>query len=445
MQNNITYKLKRLIKKLAIFWRRTRNKPLLFSGLFGILLVTLFWIVSDDGEKQLVNDNKKIEFETEEETLDGVKESVDPRDMWVANVSEKIQESSEDLSKQIELKDSNNKEDISTLKNEITDLKRSLQLMEQKWLEEKQKLPPLHQVDDMNTPQAKQVNFAKKFRHLSNNNISKINKDLKYYIPSGSFARGVLMTGVVVGTGTSSASSPEPIMIRLSHHGIFSKGSKLKNIREAILIGSCIGEISSERAKCRLQTLSLKDKNGKIIEKDVNGWLVGEDGRIGIKGIVVDKSSDVARMAVVSGLLGGMSKFMENQSTKGIYPISPITGQQNVLSATNALRGGMYSGASNALEKLADFAIKRAEQLSPVIVVSSGRKIDVLFSKGVSLLEDSELQPSNVNYNATNPEFNAQQNGKYQQNYNDVIRQINQENLINANEVNPEPLSDGEF
>ncbi len=155
-------------------------------------------------------------------------------------------------------------------------------------------------------------------------------------------------------------------------------------------------------------------------------------------------------MAVISGLLGGMSKFMENQSTKGVYPISPITGQQNALSATSALRGGMYSGASNALEKLADFAIKRAEQLSPVIVVSSGRKIDVLFSKGVSLMEDSELQPSNVNYNATNPEFNAQQNtlqqnGQYQQNYNDVIRQINQENLINQNEVGYEPLSDGEF
>ena len=57
-----------------------------------------------------------------------------------------------------------------------------------------------------------------------------------------------------------------------------------------------------------------KDKYGKIIEKPVNGWLVGEDGRIGIKGIIVDKSSDVVRMAVISGLLGGMSKFMENQS-----------------------------------------------------------------------------------------------------------------------------------
>ncbi len=223
MQNNITYKLKKLIKKLAIFLKRTKNKPLLFLGLFGILLVVLFWIVSDDDEKQLVNDNNKIEFESEEETLDGVKESVDPRDMWVANVSEKIQESSEDLTKQLELKDSDNKEEMSSLKNEITDLKRSLHIIEQKWLEEKQKLPPLHQVDDMNTPQARQIKRQTKFRHLSNNNISKINKDLKYYIPSGSFARGVLMTGVVVGTGTSSASSPEPIMIRLSHHGIFSK------------------------------------------------------------------------------------------------------------------------------------------------------------------------------------------------------------------------------
>ncbi|KJV76246.1 bacterial conjugation TrbI-like family protein [Rickettsia hoogstraalii str. RCCE3] len=112
----------------------------------------------------------------------------------------------------------------------------------------------------------------------------RIKKDVKDYITTGSFARGVLLTGVVVGTGTNNAASPDPIMIRLVDTAIFSKEYKTEQIKEAILIGSCSGDISSERAKCRLETVSLLNSHGKIIEKPVEGWLIGEDGRPGIKG-----------------------------------------------------------------------------------------------------------------------------------------------------------------
>ncbi|XVN42251.1 MAG: TraB/VirB10 family protein [Candidatus Rickettsia vulgarisii] len=122
----------------------------------------------------------------------------------------------------------------------------------------------------------------------------------------------------------------------------------------------------------------------------MEGWLIGEDGRPGIKGIVVDKSSDVARMVVLNGVLGGIAKFFQTQATNGVFPISPITGQQNALKAQDALKGGVYSGTGNALEKLADFAIKQAESMSPVIVVGSGRVVDVVFRKGFDLRDSDE-------------------------------------------------------
>ncbi len=58
-----------------------------------------------------------------------------------------------------------------------------------------------------------------------------LKKDVKDYIITGSFARGVLLTGVVVGTGTNNAASPEPIMIRLVDTAIFSKGYNGANQR----------------------------------------------------------------------------------------------------------------------------------------------------------------------------------------------------------------------
>jgi conjugal transfer pilus assembly protein TraB len=153
-------------------------------------------------------------------------------------------------------------------------------------------------------------------------------KNIKSYVTSGSFARAVLLTGVVVGTGTNTQSNPEPVMMRLTDASIFSKGKRTEQIKEAILIGDCSGDLSSERAKCRLQTLSLENFKGEIVERPIQGWIVGEDGRNGIKGMVVDKSSDMLRMAMLNGVLGGMSNFLQNQSTKGIFPISPESGQQ---------------------------------------------------------------------------------------------------------------------
>lgn len=445
MQYSLKQQLTLLAKKAIILLIKMKSKPLWFLGIFAIFLIIIFWLVSDNVAEQTKSASVTIEFEEQETPeIDGIKASVDPRDMWVAKTEEKIQQNSDNLTRELDQKHSDLNQEIVNLKNEIIILKESLQLAEQKWLEEKQKPLQLDQiVNTSKSNSAKQVPVTKKFIHLTNNS-TKINKDLKYYIPAGTFARGVLMTGVVAGTGTNSVDAPEPIMIRLSHHGIFSKQNYLKNIKEAILIGSCVGEIRSERAKCRLKTLSLKDNKGKIIEKEVQGWIVGEDGRVGVRGLVVDKSSEVIRMAVISGLLGGMSKFMESQATKQTTPMTmlPISENNkqntNTISATNSIKGGIYSGASNAFDKLADFAIKRADQLSPVIVISSGREVDVLFSEGVSLLDEAELKVNNV-------DFNQSQNSNYQNQYDETIEQINQENL-NQDNYSPNNFeSSGEF
>ena len=61
--------------------------------------------------------------------------------------------------------------------------------------------------------------------------------------------------------------------------------------------------------------------NGDLVEKAVKGWLIGEDGRPGIKGMVVDRASDVARMAVLNGVLSGMAQFLQNQATGGMFPM----------------------------------------------------------------------------------------------------------------------------
>ena len=217
--------------------------------------------------------------------------------------------------------------------------------------------------------------------HISRG-LARDSKDISEYVVSGSFARCVLLTGVVAETNADLDNSQQPILLRLVDAGIFSKGYKTKQIKEAVIIGECYGNISSERAICRLLTLSMIKTDGSVIERPVDGWIVGEDGRPGVKGVIVDKSSNVARMAILNGILSGIAGFFQNQAVaKDIIALNDL----------DSIKAGASSGVGNALQKLADYAIKRSEQMSPVIVIGAGRTVDIVFKKGFPLKDVTSI------------------------------------------------------
>lgn len=227
------------------------------------------------------------------------------------------------------------------------------------------------------------MKLERKILHLTSGNGSESLKYAKHFVTSGTYAKAVLMSALNVSTATSTQGNPEPITLRLAEAGNLPRGWKSK-MKDAVLIGSCYGNISSERAVCRIHKLSFVEKDGVIVEKDVEGWIMGEDGAPGLRGKVVDRAGKVAREALFAGILSGLSNFMKFEAQKGVFPVSPF-GQSNAMTTENALKGGVGTGVSNAFEKLADFSIKRAEAMQPVIVVNAGRFVDVVFKKGFDL------------------------------------------------------------
>ncbi|WP_342259845.1 TraB/VirB10 family protein [Candidatus Tisiphia endosymbiont of Metellina segmentata] len=425
-------------KKLSEFIDIISKQPIISLSCIGIIAILIFYYVSESKVENLANLEEERKSRTE---LSGIEKAVDPRARWTEEVLNEVKDMKNRLESLIENK-------YLETKNKIDDVQQKLELLESKAHEETilydgNSFNNNQQVQDLTNEQHEQIitdlPAKRQFGYVKRAGCQ-VKKDVKDYITTGSFARGVLLTGAVVGTGTNNAAAPEPIMLRLVDTAIFSKGNKTEQIKEAILIGSCSGDISSERAKCRLETVSLLNRNGDIIEKSVEGWIIGEDGRPGIKGVVVDRSSDVARMAVLNGVLGGIAQFFQNQATNGVFPISPITGQQNALKAKDALKGGIYAGAGNALEKLADFAIKRAESMSPVIVVASGRVVDVVFRKGFDLKQDDASQNVNRLLPPTTTDYS--QNTTNNQHYNNFNKVKNfskvssklQERFIKDNE-----------
>ena len=216
---------------------------------------------------------------------------------------------------------------------------------------------------------------------------SKSNKSLKTFdntIPAGAFAGAVMVGGVDASTSIQASNDPRPVLLRVTDHGTLPRKFK-SDLCGCHVLAACYGDISSERVYMRLEKLTCTErKTGEIVEMTVNGYVAGEDGRAGLRGVVVDRAGESMRNAAVGGFLSGMGNFLSQSHNPVTF--SPMNGlaQTNPMTNPEMLKFGAAKGASGALEKYAEFYIKRAEQMQPVIQVQAGRRVDIVFTQGVA-------------------------------------------------------------
>ncbi|WP_371219226.1 TraB/VirB10 family protein [Orientia tsutsugamushi] len=390
--------------KLSELTNIIRRKPVIALTFISITIMVVSYFLSESGKTK--ESIIFIENRESREAISGIEQAVDLRAKWTEEILNEVKTLKDRFESVIDSR-------YLEITAQINNFNQKLEILEN---QPKQSLYNndsdefssdlnhhiLNSPHDNKTEQAPVQSFVNLRRAESEQK-----KNVENYVTSGSSARAVLLIEVVVGTGTNSSSSPEPIVLQLLDTAILYNKYKTDQIKNAILIGSCNGEMSSERAKCRIETLSVVNNQGDIIEKKVEGWLIGEDGRSGIKGIVVDKSSNIASMAALNGVFSSIAKFLQSKAIKPdmLPTLNLVTGgQQQEFQIGDALQSGAYAGASNAFDKLADFAIKRADSMSPVVLIASGRVIDVVFKEGFDLCEHKK-KPHNLTYSpSTNNE-----------------------------------------
>jgi hypothetical protein len=225
-------------------------------------------------------------------------------------------------------------------------------------------------------------------RHISLINISDepnivTPKDSKIYIPETSYVSGFLMGGIAVSTSIGSQGAPIPVAIRITDRGNLPKNFNMdfKNCR---ILGSGYGDLSSERAVIRVETMICETQDSdEVITTKIAGIIYGDDGMNGIKGRVVDMSGKHIRNAAVGGILTGFANTMKMEGQFALGSFGAIqTKQQNI---GDKLRNNSLSGIGNSADKIADYYIKQAENMSPILLIPGGTKVDVLFTKGVYL------------------------------------------------------------
>lgn len=201
-------------------------------------------------------------------------------------------------------------------------------------------------------------------------------------IPAGVTVKAILVSSTDAPCGVYSSTDPQPVKLRILDDGHLPKKVRAK-LKGGVIIGSAFGNLSSERVNIRIERLTQTKPSGDFIETEVAGYVTGEDGKYGVRGIVVDKAEQFVGNAAVSGLFGGIAKYF--QTTANAQNISQATDGLPNNFQWDMLKSGGLSGSNNALEKLSEYYIKRAEQLQPVIQIASGRRVDITFTHGTDI------------------------------------------------------------
>lgn len=218
----------------------------------------------------------------------------------------------------------------------------------------------------------------------------KRNKDL---LSTGTIIEAVLMSGMDAPTMSAAKTTPVPVVLNITDLSILPNKWRV-NIKGCFLTGEGYGDLPSERAYIRINNISCVKNNGQHIDMPIKGNVVGEDGKSGLKGEVVTKAGALLARTLVSGFLQGVGDAFTKQNQVVLTGTTGVTTTTKDLSASDTLQMGAFGGLSKSAEKLSDFYLKMADQVTPVIEISAARVVNVMLVEMAELktLEDNETQ-----------------------------------------------------
>ncbi len=200
------------------------------------------------------------------------------------------------------------------------------------------------------------------------------------FIPAGSFVRVSMLNGIDAPTGGQAQSNPLPIAFHVLDTANLANRYRL-DIQDCRIIGAAWGDLSSERTMARTETLTCII-NGKAVEMQIKGQAIGEDGKAGIRGRLVTKQGQLLANALFAGSLSGIGRAFQSAATTTVAGGAGLT---QTIDADKVAQAAIGGGVSSASSMLAQYYLKAADKLFPVIETDGGRTVEILITKGAIL------------------------------------------------------------
>lgn len=205
-------------------------------------------------------------------------------------------------------------------------------------------------------------------------------------LPQGSFVAVETLNGIDAGMGTQSRSDPLPILLNIKDFATLPGLAKY-DLRNCFALGSGYGDPSSERVYARFSRISCVDRQERLVlTQEINAVLVDSDGVVGMRGKVVDRQGAKLAAATAAGVAQGLSSALG--SSQGTVT-SSLLGDQTSLSGSAALRASGLRGIESAANQLAQWYLKEANSIFPVITITANRKGSLLFTDNATMVWSS--------------------------------------------------------
>ena len=209
----------------------------------------------------------------------------------------------------------------------------------------------------------------------------------KYWIPTGTMVPVKLLTGLdAPGKSAATGGEPHPVLMFAEDMSVLPNNVQM-DMRECFVLGEGIGDLSEERAKIRAVSLScVKKDEQSAVDIRLRGVLTGEDGKIGLRGPVVQREGAILAKALLAGFVQGISRvFMPYQ--QGFF-IAPSPQQAfNFPDPGQVAMAGVAGGMGGAAQTLARHYTQLAKEIYPIIEIDAGRQGTLIVTEGREIAE----------------------------------------------------------
>ena len=203
---------------------------------------------------------------------------------------------------------------------------------------------------------------------------------------TGSFARARLLNGVEAPTGGQANGNPVPMLLEIKDPA-FLPNRYRSDIKRCMVTANATGDLSSERVLVRLDRMSCITHSRGAIDVRVTGYVTGEDGKTGLKARVVTRSGQAIANALLVGTLSGLGEAVSLAAQDSTTNFAgTVTNTVN-----NPWRAGLGNGMQDALDRVADYYLKLADKIFPVLEVDAGRDVDIVITQSSSIVTEKSL------------------------------------------------------
>lgn len=203
---------------------------------------------------------------------------------------------------------------------------------------------------------------------------------------TGSFARARLLNGVEAPTGGQANGNPVPMLLEIKDPA-FLPNRYRSDIKRCMVTANATGDLSSERVLVRLDRMSCITNSRGAIDVRVTGYVTGEDGKTGLKARVVTRSGQAIANALLVGTLSGLGEAVSLAAQDSTTNFAgTVTNSVN-----NPWRAGLGDGMKDAMDRVADYYLKLADKIFPVLEVDAGRDVNIVITQSSSIVTEKSI------------------------------------------------------